>query len=124
MGIQRRGSVHTGRAQSAFFSDGMTITLDKPNATIVRGDTLNVRAPDGDILEIIPAGARQDHAVSVWYAPHPLLRHWLGWMKRVDETRWRFYMEPYHVDILNGIPAPRESGRVEQPKTSKVEGTQ
>jgi hypothetical protein len=105
MGLQRRGQIHAGRAPSAFFSDGMIITLETPNATIVRGDTLNVLAPDGEMLEIIPAGVRQDHAVSVWYAPHPLLRHWLGWIERIDATRWRFRMEPYHIDILRGIPA-------------------
>lgn len=110
MGIQRRGQVYEGRAASAFFSDGMTITLDRPDATILRGDSLNVRAPDGEILEIIPAGVRPDHAVLVWYAPHPLLRHWLGWMERIDARRWRFRMEPFHVDILNGIPALREDG--------------
>jgi hypothetical protein len=105
MGTQRGGRIYAGRAMSAFFSDGMTITLDAPNASIMRGDTLNVRSSDGEILEIIPAGARSDHMVSVWYAPHPLLRHWLGWMERIDATRWRFRMEPYHVDILRGIPA-------------------
>jgi hypothetical protein len=41
----------------------------------------------------------------VWYAPHPLLRHSLGWTERIDDTHWRFRMEPYHVDILRGIPA-------------------
>ena len=34
-----------------------------------------------------------------------LLRPWLGWMERIDDTHWRFRMEPYHVDILRGIPA-------------------
>jgi hypothetical protein len=105
MGIQRRGRVHAGRAPSALFSDGMTITLETQNATIVRGDTLDIRAPDGEVLEIIPAGARHDGSVSVWYAPHPLLRHWLGWLERVDDTRWRFRMEPFHVDVLRDIPA-------------------
>jgi hypothetical protein len=105
MGIQRRGQILAGHAPSAFFSDSMTITLEKPNATIVPGDALNVRAPDGEILEIIPAGARADGGISVWYAPHPLLRHWLGWMERIDETRWRFRMEPFHIDVLRRIPA-------------------
>ena len=104
MGVARRGRVHVGRAASAFFSDGMIITLETSNAPIMRGDTLTVRAPDGAVLEIIPAGPRPDGAASVWYAPHPLLRHWLGWMERIDTTRWRFRMEPYHVDILRGIP--------------------
>jgi hypothetical protein len=115
MGIQRRGQIHAGRAASAFFSDGMTITLETSNATIARGDTLNIRSPDGELLEMIPAGMRQDHALSVWYAPHPLLRHWLGWMEQIDETRWRFRMEPYHVDILGGIPALREDLADTQP---------
>jgi hypothetical protein len=101
----RRRQIHTGRAPSAFFSDGMMIIFDKPTATIVRGDTLDIRSPVGEALEIIPAGTRSDHTASVWYAPHPLLRHWLGWIERIDETRWRFRMEPYHIDILRGIPA-------------------
>ena len=71
-----------------------------------RAERHAVRAcPGGEILEIIPAGIRPDRALSVWYAPHPLLRHWLGWMERIDDAHWRFRMEPYHVDILRGIPA-------------------
>jgi len=111
--LQRRSHTHAGHAQSAFFSDGMIITLDQPDAKLLRGDTLNVRAPNGELLEIIPAGMRQDGAALVWYAPHPLLRHWLGRMERVAPTRWRFRMEPYHVDILRGIPALCEDvGRI------------
>ena len=79
--MRRRGQAHAGRAASAFFSDGMIITLDAANATLMRGDTLTVRAPDGEVLDMIPAGPRIDGAASVWYAPHPLLRHWLGWMQ-------------------------------------------
>ena len=109
MGIQRRGRVHAGRAPSALFSDDMTITLETQNATIVRGDTLDIRAPDGEVLEIIPAGTRQDGSVSVWYAPHPLLRHWLGWMARIDDTHWTFRMEALHIDLLNAIPELCES---------------
>lgn len=105
MGYQRRGKSHAGRTPSAFFSDGMTITFDEPCPTIARNDTLAVRSPDGEPMEIIPAGQRADHAMSVWYAPHPLLRHWLGWLERIDDKHWRFRMEPYHVDILRGIPA-------------------
>jgi hypothetical protein len=105
MGVQRRSQTHAGHAKSVFFTDGMEITLETPNATLLRGDTLNVRAPDGELLELIPAGMRQDGAALVWYAPHPLLRHWLGRMERVDAKCWRLRMEPYHVDILRGIPA-------------------
>ena len=54
-------------------------------------------------LPFQPACGRM--APTVWYPPHPLLRHWLGWMERIDATRWRFRMEPYHIDILPGIPA-------------------
>lgn len=105
MGCQRPSQNHAGRTAAAFFSDGMTMTFDKPCPAIARTDTLTIRAPDGELLEIIPAGPRPDHGVSVWYAPHPLLRHWLGWMERVDDFHWRFRMEPYHLDILRGIPA-------------------
>src|SRR5882762_6343954 len=105
MGYQPRGQTYAGRTESAFFSDGMTIAFDRPCARIARSDTLAIRDPDGQLLEIIPAGPRPDGGVSVWYAPHPLLRHWLGWLERVDDTHWRLRMEPYHIDILRGIPA-------------------
>ena len=51
----------------------------------------------------------------MWYAPHPLLRHSLGWTERIDDTHWRFRMEPYHVDILRGIPALCEDVTPVQP---------
>ena len=49
--------------------------------------------------------------MSVWYAPHPLLRHWLGWMERIDDTHWSFRMEALHIDILNDIPELCETDR-------------
>lgn len=105
MPVQRRRRSHAGRTTSAFFSDGMTITFDKPCPAIARGDSLTIRAPGGELMEIIPAGVRPDRGALVWYAPHPLLRHWLGWLERIDDRNWRFRMEPYHIDILRGIPA-------------------
>ena len=48
--------------------------------------------------------------MSVWYAPHPLLRHWLGWLERIDDTHWSFRMEAHHVDILRGIPELCDAG--------------
>jgi hypothetical protein len=96
--------VHSGRVRSRFFSDGMIVTFDEPCRTIARQDTLNIRTQEGDVLEIFPAAIRPDGAVSVWYAPHPLLRHWLGWMAPIDDTHWSFRMEALHIDILRDIP--------------------
>jgi hypothetical protein len=96
--------VHNGRVAGAFFRDGMVVSFDRPCATIERDDTLAIRTPNGDLLEIFPAARRPDGAVSVWYAPHPLLRHWLGWMERIDDLRWSFRMEAHHIDALSGIP--------------------
>jgi hypothetical protein len=118
MAVQRRGQNHAGHAASAFFADGMIITFDKPFDTLARGDTLSIRKPHGGTLEMIPAGLRPNGAVSVWYAPHPLLRHWLGWMEQIDAVRWRFHMEPYHIDILRGIPALCEDITQVQPPSS------
>lgn len=87
-----------------FFQDGMVVSFDQPCTSIERDDTLAIRAPNGDLLEIFPAAKRADGSVSVWYAPHPLLRHWLGWMERIDDMRWSFRMEAHHVDTLKGIP--------------------
>ena len=100
--IKRR--IHAGHVAGEFFRDGMMVTFDKPCRTIAPGDTLDIRTPKGEALEIFPAAVRRDGGVSVWYAPHPLLRHWLGWMERIDDTHWSFRMEAMHVDILNGIP--------------------
>jgi len=101
---------HSGRVPSRFFRDGMIVTFDQPCVAIGHHDALIIRAPDGEILEIFPAAIRRDGAVSVWYAPHPLLRHWLGWMQRIDDTSWSFWMEAHHMDILAGIPELREGG--------------
>src|SRR5215470_14653816 len=95
---------HSGRVPSRFFRDGMVVTFDRPCGAIGRHDTLNIRAPDGEALEIFPAAIRRDGAVSVWYAPHPLLRHWLGWMEQIDDMRWSFRMEAHHIDTLKEIP--------------------
>ena len=96
--------IHSGHVAVTFFQDGMVVYFDRPCVSIERDDTLAIRAPNGDLLEIFPAARRSDGAVSVWYAPHPLLRHWLGWMERIDEMRWSFRMEAHHIDILKGIP--------------------
>ncbi len=96
--------VHSGRVSSEFFSDGMIVTFDPPCRTIGRQDRLNIRTPAGEVLEIFPAATRADGGVSVWYAPHPLLRHWLGWMVRQDDAHWSFRMEALHIEILGEIP--------------------
>ena len=101
--------VHSGRVRSEFFSDGMVIAFDRPCRSIARGDTLEIRTPAGEALEIFPATIRRDGAVSVWYAPHPLLRHWLGHLVRQDDTHWSFRMEALHIDMLNAIPELCES---------------
>jgi hypothetical protein len=108
MGSERR--IHSGRVGGAFFRDGMVVSFDRPCAAIECDDTLAIRTPNGDLLEILPAARRPDGAVSVWYAPHPLLRHWLGWMVRIDELRWSFRMEAHHIDTLRGIPELCEDG--------------
>jgi hypothetical protein len=98
------GRVLRGRVDSMFYSDGMVVTFDEPCRSIGRHDVLRIRTPDGDLLDIIVASVHGEGEVSVWYAPDPLLRHWLGRLVNIDDVRWRFRMEPYHVDILDSIP--------------------
>jgi hypothetical protein len=114
-GDGREARVLCGRVRSPFFSDGMIVTFDHPCRTIARHDTLNIRTPGGDVLEIFPAAVRPDGATSVWYAPHPLLRHWLGWMAPIDDTHWSFRMEALHIDILSDIPELCGSAAAETP---------
>jgi hypothetical protein len=104
MGNAKKPRVHSGRVETEFFKSGMVVTFDHACRAIARGDTLDIRTPRGEALEMFPAATRPDGCVSVWYAPHPLLRHWLGWLERTDDTHWTFRMEPLHIDILNGIP--------------------
>jgi hypothetical protein len=104
MGGDDRPRSHSGRVAGEFFKNGMIVTFDQSCPTIGRDDTLAIRTPSGEMLEIFPATIRPDGGVSVWYAPHPLLRHWLGWMARIDDTHWSFRMEALHIDILRGIP--------------------
>lgn len=102
--------IHGDQVAGEFFRDGMVVSFDRPCPAIARDDTLAIRTPSGDLLEMFPATRRPEGAVSVWYAPHPLLRHWLGWMERTDDTRWVFRMEAHHVDILRGIPELCDAG--------------
>jgi hypothetical protein len=51
----------------------MTITFDQPQPAIGRHDALRVKTPENASL------------VLVWYAPDPLLRHWLGRLERRDD---------------------------------------
>ena len=104
MGGDAKPKVHHGRVAGESFASGMIVTFEAPCRTIAPDDILAIRTPGGALLEIFPAGLRPDGAVSVWYAPHPLLRHWLGWMQRIDDTSWSFWMEAHHMDILAGIP--------------------
>jgi hypothetical protein len=96
--------VHHGSVTSELFSDGMTVTFAQPCRAIAPTDILDIRTPDGGMLEIFPASARAGGGVSVWYAPHPMLRHWLGWMVPLDDTHWSFRMEAIHIDMLRAIP--------------------
>ena len=104
-----RPGIHYGRAPGDFFSDGMVVTFDPPCAAIGPADTLVIRTRGGESMEIFPATVRRDGALSVWYAPHPLLRHWLGWMVRQDDAHWTFHMEGLHIDMLSAIPELCES---------------
>jgi hypothetical protein len=82
----------------------MTILFDEPQETIGRWDALRVRTVDGELLDIAVASVSAAGQVLVWYAPDPLLRHWLGRLQKRDDRRWVLRMEPYHVDILDSIP--------------------
>ena len=105
MGGDDRPRSHSGRVAGEFFKSGMIVTFDQPCPTIGRDDTLAIRTPSGEMLEIFPATIRPDGGVSVWYAPHPLLRHWLGWMARIE-----FYRR--NTDLpLRSVP-PRRLRRV------------
>src|SRR5262245_20580878 len=104
MDKDERATIHSGRVASAFFTSGMLVTFESPCPVIAPGDGLDIRTPAGEVLEMFPAALRPDGGVSVWYAPHPLLRHWLGWLERIDDFRWTFHMEPHHVEMLQGIP--------------------
>ena len=104
MGEDEKARVHSGRVPGEFFKARILVTFDRPCRAIATTDALDIRTPGGEALEIFPAAVRPDGGVSVWYAPHPLLRHWLGWLERIDDTHWEFHMEPHHVEMLNAIP--------------------
>jgi hypothetical protein len=103
-GVSMAGRIIRGRVDSPLFSDGMTITFDEPQPSIGRHDALRVKTPDNGLLDIAVASVNPASQVLVWYAPDPLLRHWLGRLERRDDFHWVLRMEPYHVDILNSIP--------------------
>jgi hypothetical protein len=104
------GRIIRGRVDSSLFSDGMIITFDEPQPSIGRRDALRVKTPESGLLDIAVASVGPAAQVLVWYAPDPLLRHWLGRLERRDELHWVLRMEPYHADILKSIPiAPDQS---------------
>jgi hypothetical protein len=103
-GLSMTGRIVRGRVESSLFSDGMTITFEESQPSIGRHDALRVKTPEGGLLDIAVASVSPAAQVLVWYAPDPLLRHWLGRLERRDDFHWVLRMEPYHVDVLKSIP--------------------
>ena len=85
-----------GRADAERIVDGMGICFP---GGMSPGDKIAVRAPSGNLLDISLGGVRRDGCPAVWYAPHPVFRHWLGWLEGQGET-WILRMEPFHQDMM------------------------
>jgi hypothetical protein len=93
-----------GTADRSFICDGMIVRFPEGDA-MRPGDDIVVRAPDGEELDLFFGSVRPDGLVSVWYALHPELRHWLGWLEPVGTATWRFRMEPFHRDWQRELQA-------------------
>ena len=91
----------TGRIDGRHIADGMLI--DFGNEEMVPGDRLCIRDGDGSELDLFFGSVRPDGLVSVWYAVHPELRHWLGRLEPAGGSRWVFRMEPFHLDWLREL---------------------
>ncbi|HVZ52920.1 MAG TPA: hypothetical protein VG986_13200 [Pseudolabrys sp.] len=106
---QIKGAIIEATTPSPWPHDGLTITLARPDVRMRRGDTLIVRSPQGDELDIMLATVRPDGVPSVWYAVNPTLRHWLGWLERRDERTYVLRMEPFHIQMLEDLRAAAEA---------------
>jgi hypothetical protein len=93
-----------GTADRSFIADGMIVRF--PESDPMRpGDDIVVRTPDGEELDLFFGSVRPDGLVSVWYALHPELRHWLGWLEPAGPAAWRFRMERFHRDWQRELQA-------------------
>lgn len=104
-GSDARGATIEGVTDAFWPGDRMVITMARPCPAFGPHDTLIVRSPDGDELDLSFAGLRPDGRPSVWYAINPLLRHWLGWLEKIDDTHWMLRMEPFHLTSLDEAAA-------------------
>jgi len=85
-----------GRAAAEQIADGLKIRFA---GGMTPGDRIAVHSPSGELMDISLAGVRRDGRPAVWYAPHPVFRHWLGWLEGEGED-WVLRMEPFHIDRL------------------------
>lgn len=99
------GATIEATTDSPWPHDGLVIALTRPGVRMKRGDTLIVRSPQGDELDIMLATIRPDGRPSVWYAVNPTLRHWLGWLEARDDRTYVMRMEPFHIQLLEDLKA-------------------
>ncbi len=98
-----QGWMISGTTDAEEIAHGMLITLNGDRKVITGQDLLLFSAPSGAPIYLTPVGDRPDGGVTVAFSPQP----WLalhGWLEPAEDGRWRFQMEPHHIELLRRWP--------------------
>ncbi len=96
---QPPGRMIPGQADTEEVAHGMVVTFDQPCSAITDLDILFIRAPSGEPLRLLPDEQRSANSVYVFFGLGTHALSLRGWLDRIDERRWRFNMEPHHVEL-------------------------
>jgi hypothetical protein len=88
-----------GRANKEEPEHGMVVTFDDPCRSISDLDLLLIQAPSGEPLRLMPDEPRDAKSVYVFFGLGTHAQSLRGWLERVDDSRWRFNMEPHHIEL-------------------------
>jgi hypothetical protein len=94
------GRLIYGKAEKEEAEHGMIVTFDDPCRTISALDVLLIQAPSGEPLRLLPDEPRDPNSVYVFFGLGTHALSLRGWLERLDERRWRFNMEPHHIEML------------------------
>ena len=99
------GRLLPGRVDAERPEHGIIVTFDVPCRSISALDILLIQAPSGQPLRLLPDEQRDANSVFVFFGLGTHAQSLRGWLDRIDDNRWRFCMEPHHINMQNADAA-------------------